>query len=59
MREQGDRTYLTVRAIKQAPPTLTGLAFTGARKVTLTLNAGQWLYYPSFVGKKTYFIVTA
>jgi hypothetical protein len=49
----------TVQAIKKDPSTLTRLAFTGTRKVTLTLFAGQWLYYPSFVGKKTYFIVTA
>jgi len=48
----------TIQAIKQDPSTLTGLAFVGSRTVTLTLFAGQWLYYPSFVGKKSYFVVT-
>jgi hypothetical protein len=48
----------TIQAINKDPTTLTGLEFEGTRKVTLSLSAGQWLYYPTFVGKKTYFIVT-
>jgi hypothetical protein len=48
----------TIQAAGKDATTVTGLAFQGARKVTLSLSAGQWLYYPTFVGKKTYFIVT-
>jgi hypothetical protein len=48
----------TIQAIKRDPMTITGLTFVGSRKATLTLSAGQWLYYPTFVGKKSYFLVT-
>jgi hypothetical protein len=48
----------TIQAINKDPTTITGLAFVGSRKATLTLSAGQWLYYPTFVAKKTYFLVT-
>ena len=48
----------TIQAIKRDPTTVTGLAFEGTRKVTLTFFAGQWLYYPTFVAKKSYFVVT-
>ena len=34
-------------------------AFEGKRSKTVNLKAGQWFFYPSFVGKKDYFIVTS
>ena len=34
-------------------------AFVGKRTVTLTLNVGQWLFYPAPGGKKSYFLVIA
>ena len=34
-------------------------AFVGKKPKSLTLNRGQWLFYGTFVGKKTYFLVTA
>ncbi len=49
----------TVQEIKKGAFTVTTSPFTGKRSRTLTLSAGQWFFYPSFVGKKTYFIVTA
>ena len=36
---------------------MTGTTFVGKRSVTLDLRAGQWFFYSTFVGKKTYFIV--
>jgi hypothetical protein len=48
-----------VQEIKNEPVAVTTGAFEGKRAKTLTLKAGQWLAYPSFVGKKTYFIVTS
>ena len=36
---------------------MTGVPFVGHRSVTLDLRPGQWFYYPTFVGTKTYFIV--
>ncbi len=32
--------------------------FTGKKSKTLDLSKGQWFFYPSFIGQKTYFIVT-
>jgi hypothetical protein len=49
----------TIQGANKDPTTVTGLAFEGTRTVTLTLSKGQWLYYPTFVGKKSYFIVTS
>jgi hypothetical protein len=49
----------TVQASHSPPIVLTAGAFTGKRSKAITLNRGQWLFYGSFVGKKTYFIVTA
>ena len=48
----------TIQKIRSPAHTLTGSRFVGRHTVTLTLTAGQWFYYPSFTGKKTYFIVT-
>ncbi|HEX4521470.1 MAG TPA: hypothetical protein VH063_17990 [Gaiellaceae bacterium] len=39
--------------------TVAGTTFVGSRTVTVTLKAGQWFFYPTFVGKKNYFIVTS
>jgi hypothetical protein len=49
----------TVQEIKNPSQTLTTTTFTGTRSRTIALKAGQWLFYPTFVGKKTYFIVTS
>ncbi len=38
---------------------VTGTGFVGTRSVTITLKPGQWFFYPTFVGKKTYFLVVA
>jgi hypothetical protein len=48
-----------VQAIKQSAITVTSTTFTGKKSKTLNLKAGQWFFYPTFVGKKTYFIVTS
>ena len=37
--------------------TLTGTRFVGTHSATVTLAPGQWFFYPTFVGKKTYFLV--
>ena len=48
-----------LQQIKSSPITITTTTFIGKKRKTLTLKAGQWLFYPTFVGKKTYFIVTS
>ena len=32
--------------------------FTGKKSKKLDLSKGQWFFYPSFIGQKTYFVVT-
>ena len=49
----------TIQKIRAPAHTLTGSRFVGRHTTTVTLSAGQWFYYPSFTGKKTYFIVTS
>ena len=49
----------TVQQIKSTALTITTATFTGTKSKTLALRAGQWFFYPTFVGKKTYFIVTS
>jgi hypothetical protein len=49
----------TIQKIRAPAHTLTGSRFVGRHTATLALTAGQWFYYPSFTGKKTYFIVTS
>jgi hypothetical protein len=49
----------TVQEIRKAGTTLTGVGAVGKRSVTVNLTRGQWFFYPTFVGKKTYFIIVA
>ena len=48
-----------IQGVKQGGTTVTGVAFVGKRTRTLDLRAGQWFFYPTFVGSKTFFIVTS
>ena len=57
--DQSPTRGFTIQEIKKPPQTISGGAFTGTRSLTLNLRAGQWFFYSTFVGKKTYFIVTA
>jgi hypothetical protein len=59
--EVSDKTSkdgFTIQEIHAPATTVTGVSFVGKRSVTLDLSAGQWFFYPSFIGKKSYFIVT-
>jgi hypothetical protein len=57
--DQSPKGGFIVQGVKQGADTVTGVAFVGKRTATLTLRAGQWFFYPTFVGAKTYFIVTS
>ena len=59
MRDESGKSGFTVQAIRSDPIILTSGAFVGKKSKSLTLNRGQWLFYGTFVGKKTYFLVTA
>ena len=55
--DSSGKAGFNVQRIKSGAVTLTTSAFTGKRSKTLNLKAGQWFFYPSFIGKKNYFIV--
>jgi hypothetical protein len=48
-----------IQGVKQGATTVTGVAFIGKRTEMVDLRAGQWFFYPTFVGAKTFFIVTS
>jgi hypothetical protein len=45
------QTHRVATAVSTAP-------FTGSKSKAIDFTKGQWFFYPSFIGKKTYFIVT-
>jgi hypothetical protein len=47
----------TLQELRDPALALTSAPFVGVRTTTVTLTAGQWVYYPSLLGAKTYFIV--
>ena len=57
--DSSKKAGFTVQEIRNDAVTVTTSPFTGKRSKILNLKAGQWFFYPSFVGKKTYFIVTS
>ena len=59
MTDRSPKSGFIVQRDPQDATTVTGVQFVGTRKVTLALRPGQWFCYPTFLGKKTYFIVTS
>jgi hypothetical protein len=53
------KSGFTIQQVSKLPTTVTGISFVGKRSATIVLSAGQSLFYPSFAGKKTYFLVVA
>jgi hypothetical protein len=39
------------------PKTVSGVSFVGKHSATIQFSIGQWLYYPTVLGRKTYFLV--
>jgi hypothetical protein len=56
--DHSPRNGFIVQGIGKSAETVTGVPFVGRRSATLSLKPGQWFFYPTFVGKKTYFLVT-
>jgi hypothetical protein len=57
--DESTKNGFTLQHANQDATTVSAVPFVGKRSATLTLRPGQWLYYPTFVGKKTYFLVTS
>jgi hypothetical protein len=47
----------TIQRTRQSATTVSSVSFVGKRSATLELAPGQWFFYPTFVGKKNYFVV--
>jgi hypothetical protein len=57
--DKSAKAGFNVQEIKKAAKTVTATAFKGTKSLTITLTAGQWFFYTTFVAPKTYFIVVA
>ncbi len=57
--DRSRKAGFTLQAVKQSAKSLTGIAYVGTKSVKVNLKAGQWIFYPTFVGKKSYFIVVS
>jgi hypothetical protein len=56
--DRSPKSGFTVQKSHAEANSVTGVPFVGKHSVTLTLKPGQWFFYPTFVGTKTYFLVT-
>jgi hypothetical protein len=55
--DRSTKNGFIVQQIRKPALTLTGGSFVGTRTKMIVLAAGQWFFYATFTGKKTYFIV--
>jgi hypothetical protein len=56
--DRAAKAGFSLQEYKKSAKTITTAAFKGKKSLTITLAAGQWVFYPTFVAKKSYFIVT-
>jgi hypothetical protein len=57
--DKSKKAGFNLQAVKQSAKSLTGITYVGKKSVKVNLKAGQWIFYPTFVGKKSYFIVVS
>jgi hypothetical protein len=57
--DRSKRAGFNVQEIRKGARTVTSAVFVGTKSLKVDLEAGQWFVYPTFVGTKTFFIVTA
>jgi hypothetical protein len=57
--DQSKKAGFNVQQTGNTAHTVTTGPFHGTKSQTITLGKGQWFVYGTFVGKKTYFLVTA
>jgi len=53
------KSGFTLQGTNHAAIAVSGVAFRGKKTLSVDLTTGQWFFYPTFVGKKTYFIVVS
>jgi hypothetical protein len=57
--DESAKSGFTLQEINRSAVEVSGAAFVGRRSLTLEMAPGQWFFYPTFVGKKTYFVVVS
>ncbi|HEY4347713.1 MAG TPA: hypothetical protein VGM80_08985, partial [Gaiellaceae bacterium] len=57
--DKSAKSGLVIQELHKSPMTATSSPFVGKRTVTVELTTGQAFFYPTFIGKKTYFVVAA
>ncbi len=57
--DQSKKSGFIIQESRKAATTAAGVSFVGKKTVTIDMKAGQWFFYPTFVGAKSYFIVTS
>jgi hypothetical protein len=53
------KSGFVIQQIHKVATSVTTAPFTGSKSKLLDLSKGQWFFYPSFIGKKTYFLVVS
>jgi hypothetical protein len=57
--DQSKKSGFIIQETHKASKTLAAVPFVGKKSASIELQAGQWFFYPTFVGAKNFFIVTA
>jgi hypothetical protein len=57
--DQSTKSGFIIQETRKAATAASGISFVGKRTVSIEMTAGQWFFYPTFVGAKSYFIVTS
>ena len=57
--DQSKKAGFNVQQVDNAAHTVTTVPFKGTKSRTITLAKGQWFVYGTFLGHKTYFLVTS
>jgi hypothetical protein len=55
--DRSAKSGFTLQEIRESAITLTSARFVGTKSTSVDLSAGQWFFYASFIGKKSFFIV--
>jgi hypothetical protein len=57
--DRSGRAGFVIQELRGSPRTLARAPFTGTRKTTIVLSAGQWFFYSTILAAKSYFSVVA
>ena len=56
--DHSKKAGFNLQEVRRGGEAVTATRFVGTKSVKVDLKAGQWFVYPTFLGKKTFFVVT-